>query len=66
MQRLKAVLQPLARKSKKVIDKCFGVYYNIPRCTKQIEYADMAELVDALDSGSSGGFPMEVRVLLSA
>ncbi len=28
--------------------------------------ADVAELVDALDSGSSGRKPVEVRVLLSA
>ncbi len=28
--------------------------------------ADMAELVDALDSGSSGSNPVEVRLLLSA
>ena len=31
-----------------------------------LTYADVAELVDALDSGSSGSNPVEVRVLLSA
>lgn len=31
-----------------------------------IEYADVAELVDALDSGSSGSNPVEVQVLSSA
>ena len=29
-------------------------------------YADMAELVDALDSGSSGSNPVEVQILLPA
>ena len=33
---------------------------------EQIEYADMAELADALDSGSSRGNSVEVQVLLSA
>ena len=30
------------------------------------QHADVAELADALDSGSSGGNPVEVQVLSSA
>ena len=33
---------------------------------KKIKYADMAELADALDSGSSRGNSVQVQVLLSA
>ena len=31
-----------------------------------LQYAEVAELVDALGSGSSGGSPVEVRVFSSA
>ena len=34
-------------------------------CTR-FRYAEMAELVDALASGASGGNPVEVQVLFSA
>jgi hypothetical protein len=37
------------------------IWYNI-----QVSYAGVAESADALDSGSSGGNPVEVQVLLSA
>ena len=33
---------------------------------KIVVFADMAELVDALDSGSSEGYFIQVQVLLSA
>ena len=36
------------------------------KALKKVEYADMAELADALDSGSSRGNSVEVQVLLSA
>ena len=36
------------------------------RMLKKIKYAGMAELADALDSGSSGGDFVQVQVLLPA
>ena len=42
-------------------------YYNKAASNEaKVEYADMAELADALDSGSSRGNSVEVQVLLSA
>ncbi len=46
------------------IDSNKGLYYNVSRqCNNN---ADVAELADALDSGSSEGFFMQVQVLSSA
>ena len=56
-----------AEKFEKTLDKCAGTLYNKLRCqTATTSYADMAELADALDSGSSRGNSVEVQVLLSA
>ncbi len=54
---------------KKAVDisECVWYYIQAPkRCGAKTEYADMAELADALDSGSSRGNSVEVQVLLSA
>ena len=53
---------------KKGIDKRKGMWYNIIRSdqTERTEYAGVAELADALDSGSSGGNFVKVQVLLPA
>ena len=48
----------------KSIDKSYQKSYNIYRNLR--EYADVAELADALDSGSSGSDTVWVQVPLSA
>ena len=50
---------------KKSIDFHALTCYNNLRCLRK-QYADMAELADALASGASGSNLVEVQVLLSA
>ena len=42
-----------------------GIVYDLRFC-RVCTYAEVAELVDALASGASGGNPVEVQVLSSA
>ncbi len=43
-----------------------GIITDVRERSRKTEYADMAELADALDSGSSRGNSVKVQVLLSA
>ena len=57
------------KKSENPLDKRAGMWYNIKvigRYTVSPGYAGMAELADALDSGSSEGNFMQVQFLLPA
>ena len=63
---LNYIVLSLICQHEKILDKPLCEYYNKHRYNGYQRYADMAELADALDSGSSEGSFMQVQVLLSA
>ena len=54
------------KKHKKVLDNTRFLCYHMYVVNLRQQYADMAELADALASGASGSNLVEVQVLLSA